>query len=79
VHLLLPPNRFGSRLWFWFGSFVLLDLFGLLGLFILLVVPLGLCWARPPFRMDCLNLFVSFMTIESAFYLPSYELEVDLA
>ena len=70
MHLLLPPNLFGSRLWFWFGSFVLLDLFGLLSMFVLLV-PLVLCWARPPFGTDRLNLLVNFITIESTFYLPS--------
>ena len=78
MHLLLPPNLFGFRLWFWFDGFVLLDLFVLLGLFVLLI-PLALYWARPPFGMDWLNLLVSFITIESAFYLPSRELEVDLA
>ena len=71
MHLLLPPNLFRFRLWFWFGGFILSDLFGLLGLFVLLVVPLGLCWVRPPFGTDRLNLLVSFITIESAFYLPS--------
>ena len=70
MHLLLPPNLFGFRLWFRFNGFILLDLFGLLGLFVLLV-PLALCWARPPFGTDRLNLLVSFITIESAFYLPS--------
>ena len=75
VHLLLLPNLFRFRLWFWFSGFILLDLFGLF----VLLLPLVLCWARPPFGTDHLNLLVSLITIESAFYLPSQELEVDLA